>query len=104
LDEFLAHRMKCAKFADSSENSSVGRAQPCQGWGREFESRFSLNKSLPFRGAFFVFTDNFGELNQDGNGVLATNDIPDLRGHIMSNYEPIMGKKKGGRSPLSKLR
>ncbi|GEM_PF-6992670 len=25
-----------------SENSSVGRAQPCQGWGREFESRFSL--------------------------------------------------------------
>ncbi len=26
------------------ENSSVGRAQPCQGWGRGFESRFSLNK------------------------------------------------------------
>lgn len=25
-----------------SENSSVGRAQPCQGWGRGFESRFSL--------------------------------------------------------------
>ena len=25
------------------ENSSVGRAQPCQGWGRGFESRFSLN-------------------------------------------------------------
>ena len=24
-------------------NSSVGRAQPCQGWGREFESRFPLN-------------------------------------------------------------
>ena len=24
------------------ENSSVGRAQPCQGWGRGFESRFSL--------------------------------------------------------------
>ncbi len=29
-----------------SENSSVGRAQPCQGWGREFESRFSLLQSL----------------------------------------------------------
>ncbi len=27
------------------ENSSVGRAQPCQGWGRGFESRFSLNES-----------------------------------------------------------
>ena len=25
-----------------SESSSVGRAQPCQGWGREFESRLSL--------------------------------------------------------------
>ena len=25
-----------------SENSSVGRAQPCQGWGRGFESHFSL--------------------------------------------------------------
>ncbi len=24
-------------------NSSVGRAQPCQGWGREFESRFPLS-------------------------------------------------------------
>ena len=23
-------------------NSSVGRAQPCQGWGREFESRLPL--------------------------------------------------------------
>ena len=27
------------------ENSSVGRAQPCQGWGRGFESRFSLKFS-----------------------------------------------------------
>ena len=26
-------------------NSSVGRAQPCQGWGREFESRFPLQKN-----------------------------------------------------------
>ncbi len=24
------------------ENSSAGRAQPCQGWGREFEPPFSL--------------------------------------------------------------
>ncbi len=27
-------------------NSSVGRAQPCQGWGREFESRFPLQKKV----------------------------------------------------------
>ena len=26
-------------------NSSVGRAQPCQGWGREFEPRFPLQAS-----------------------------------------------------------
>ena len=26
----------------SGGNSSVGRAQPCQGWGRGFESRFPL--------------------------------------------------------------
>ena len=31
---------------ENCENSSVGRAQPCQGWGREFESRFSLSQSL----------------------------------------------------------
>ena len=36
-----------------SGNSSVGRAQPCQGWGREFESPFPLhkNKKLRFHGA-----------------------------------------------------
>ena len=34
------------KLLSISENSSVGRAQPCQGWGREFESRFSLLQSL----------------------------------------------------------
>lgn len=30
-------------------NSSVGRAQPCQGWGRGSESRFPLSLSLPCR-------------------------------------------------------
>src|SRR5690606_32431030 len=29
----------------ASESSSVGRAQPCQGWGRGFESRLSLSCS-----------------------------------------------------------
>ena len=32
-----------------SGNSSVGRAQPCQGWGREFESRFPLQILLVYR-------------------------------------------------------
>ena len=30
-------------FGTECGSSSVGRAQPCQGWGREFESRFPLN-------------------------------------------------------------
>ena len=38
------------------ENSSVGRARPCQGRGRGFESRFSLSKGLTIVcKAFFVF-------------------------------------------------
>ena len=37
-------KKKCIFAADfPSGSSSVGRAQPCQGWGREFESRFPLN-------------------------------------------------------------
>ncbi len=37
-------------------NSSVGRAQPCQGWGREFESRFPLQAKKPQRlsGVFYT--------------------------------------------------
>ena len=34
-------------------NSSVGRARPCQGRGREFESRFPLLESSLFEGCFF---------------------------------------------------
>ena len=37
----------------SGGNSSVGRAQPCQGWGREIESRFPL-KENPFVGFFLL--------------------------------------------------
>ena len=33
-------------FCMTCENSSVGRAQPCQGWGRGFESRFSLKENI----------------------------------------------------------
>ncbi len=29
-------------------NSSVGRAQPCQGWGREFEPRFPLKRKKSY--------------------------------------------------------
>ena len=36
------------------ENSSVGRARPCQGRGRGFESRFSLLKCWKVRVAELV--------------------------------------------------
>ena len=39
-------------------NSSVGRAQPCQGWGREFEPRFPLIRGKQFAYLFlFLYFD-----------------------------------------------
>lgn len=34
-----------AVLINNCENSSVGRARPCQGRGRGFEPRFSLNNT-----------------------------------------------------------
>ena len=42
-------------------NSSVGRAQPCQGWGREFESRFPLKTMKTAFSCLFSFC-TYGEL------------------------------------------
>ena len=36
-------------------SSSVGRAQPCQGWGREFEPRLPLQEQKVSRNADFRF-------------------------------------------------
>ena len=36
-------------------NSSVGRAQPCQGWGREFEPRFPLKVKVSEKSETFLF-------------------------------------------------
>ena len=46
-------------------NSSVGRAQPCQGWGREFESRFPLQEVS--RNADF----NYEEITRRGTIIYA---------------------------------
>ena len=35
------------------DSGSVGRAQPCQGWGRGFEPRLSLLKGIALRNSFF---------------------------------------------------
>ena len=36
-------QQKISSLRSKRGNSSVGRAQPCQGWGREFEPRFPLS-------------------------------------------------------------
>ena len=41
---FIPRRSWKNRISEKCGNSSVGRAQPCQGWGREFESRFPLTK------------------------------------------------------------
>ena len=42
---YNTHLFQAAMINESlSGNSSVGRAQPCQGWGREFETRFPLHQ------------------------------------------------------------
>ena len=45
-----SHKPKCERNKECG-NSSVGRAQPCQGWGREFEPRFPLKKNKTNIGA-----------------------------------------------------
>ena len=50
---FAAHLEKCLGKT-SCGNSSVGRAQPCQGWGREFESRFPLVQRNIFINEFIL--------------------------------------------------
>ncbi len=42
-------KKKDYRLLKTSGNSSVGRARPCQGRGREFESRFPLNAKRSFR-------------------------------------------------------
>ena len=51
----LPERQKKANKHNSG-NSSVGRAQPCQGWGREFEPRFPLQilRPRPLRRGFLL--------------------------------------------------
>ena len=47
-------RQKISSLRSKCGNSSVGRAQPCQGWGREFEPRFPLLKDNHMVVFFFV--------------------------------------------------
>ncbi len=48
--QFEKKQYLCTRVSEEARdfcgNSSVGRAQPCQGWGREFESRFPLKAKV----------------------------------------------------------
>ncbi len=46
FDRITAYSLKMLIHNECRGNSSVGRAQPCQGWGREFESRFPLHEKI----------------------------------------------------------
>ena len=45
-------------LSSTCESSSAGRAQPCQGWGREFESRLSL-KAVQIERLFVLIAVSF---------------------------------------------
>gem|GEM_PF-6042998 len=57
------------------ESSSVGRAQPCQGWGRGFESRLSL-VGVKYRKVVLFQEQPFFTLKRcPGGGMVDTLDL-----------------------------
>ena len=64
-------------------NSSVGRAQPCQGWGREFESRFPLYKSRANRGFALLFISK----RSSNGGMVDTRDLKSLGQKRLCGFE-----------------
>ena len=59
-------RYKPSQAKIISGSSSVGRARPCQGRGREFEPRFPLQKA-PSIGCFFCWCTHFRNNSQSRN-------------------------------------
>ena len=69
-----------AKFAKLCGNSSVGRAQPCQGWGRGFESRFPLNFiKVPAQVVKLVYTLLWGGSGRKAVWVRVSSCAQDFR-------------------------
>ena len=44
IKKYLPLQSQTKRMGHKRGSSSVGRAQPCQGWGREFEPRLPLQK------------------------------------------------------------
>ena len=64
LESLIKFAVPTQECWESIGSSSVGRASPCQGEGREFESRFPLNTLPLSHGEGFVF---FGRFRLTGN-------------------------------------
>ena len=59
IKKYLPLQSQTKRMGHKCGSSSVGRAQPCQGWGREFEPRLPLQKQMKVsRNADFHFEKN----------------------------------------------
>ena len=86
MQKSLEVKKKCVPLQSVKENtrgsSSVGRAQPCQGWGREFEPRLPLQTKEVSRNADFTFE----KISPDG--VQSYVSRPCAQGRLFSLYTP----------------
>ena len=70
---YAEHSKNLANFGEICGNSSVGRAQPCQGWGRGFESRFPLTDLKSGNTRFFCIRVNI--VYRPDGGMVDTKDL-----------------------------
>ncbi len=70
-------------------NSSVGRAQPCQGWGREFESRFPLQ----FSSSFYLISSTSSRYSAQ-SAVIAHTSINRVIHRISATSSPLRLRAK----------
>ena len=85
-------------FDLSCGNSSVGRAQPCQGWGRGFESRFPLQrhdpglwaKCLQSRVFFWVTTDGRRRLRPERSHRRIARNPPEKPTRVATEWQRLV--------------
>ena len=93
---------KSSNFASANEgsplvrifcgNSSVGRAQPCQGWGRGFESRFPLADKESGISRFFCIKDKyFINVCRPDGGMVDTKDLKSFGHYGCAGSSPAPG-------------
>ena len=63
IKKYLPLQSQTKRMGHKRGSSSVGRAQPCQGWGREFEPRLPLQKQMK---SAEMLTLNYEKISPDG--------------------------------------